>query len=259
MLSDWIKRLVAPKAQTNQAVDLSTLAPAEKFYAIGDIHGRLDLLQTLLPALDDDCPLVFVGDYVDRGGYSAHVLRQLRHLSTGPEKRAICLKGNHEDMLLGFLNDPRRLERVWLHNGGAQTLASFGLANTDLSEPETVAEQLQQAMGQPLLEWLLCQPLTWSSGNVTVVHAALDPSQEVDKQHARTCLWGHPRFPEKRRKDGRWVVHGHTIVDTPQIKNDVISIDTGAFLTDQLTAAEISTGTVRFISAGRTGIAKFSV
>ncbi|WP_245709736.1 metallophosphoesterase family protein [Ruegeria halocynthiae] len=235
------------------------LAPAEKFYAIGDIHGRLDLLQTLLTALDDDCPLVFVGDYVDRGDYSAQVLRHLRHLSAGPDKRAVCLKGNHEDMLLGFLDDPGRMERVWLHNGGAQTLASFGLADIDLSEPEVVAARLRQAMGQQLLDWLLYQPLTWTSGNVTVVHAALDPSHPVNKQHARTCLWGHPQFPQKLRMDGQWIVHGHTIVAAPKIEHDVISIDTGAFATNQLTAAEISPGSVRFISTGRSGISKFTV
>lgn len=259
MLTGWLKRLVAPNAVPDPAVDLSTLAPAEKFYAIGDIHGRLDLLQTLLSALDGDCPLVFVGDYVDRGGYSAQVLRQLHHLSTSPEKRTICLKGNHEDMLLGFLDDPRKMERVWLHNGGAQTLASFGLADVDLTNPEFVAEQLRRAMGQSLLEWLPSRPLTWTSGNVTVVHAALDPSQPIDKQHARTCLWGHPKFPEKRRQDGQWVVHGHTIVTDPQIKHDVISIDTGAFATNQLTAVEISAGSVRFISTGSAGVERFPV
>ncbi len=250
----WIKRLIAPKAASDQAVDLSTLAPDQRFYVIGDIHGRLDLLQTLLAALDDDCPLIFVGDYVDRGEYSAQVLRHLRHLGTGPEGRAVCLKGNHEDMLLGFLDDPARMERVWMHNGGVQTLASFGLSRINTSDPDAVAEQLRQAMGQPLLDWLQDRPLTWTSGNVTVVHAALDPAQPVDRQTARTCLWGHPRFPEKHRKDGQWVVHGHTIVTEPWIGHKVISIDTGAFATGHLTAAEISTGAVQFISTGRTGI-----
>ncbi len=259
MLTGWIKRLIASQTPPDQTVNLHSLAPTEKFYAIGDIHGRLDLLQRLLPALDNDCPVVFVGDYVDRGGYSAQVLRQLHHLDTNPETRAICLKGNHEDMLLGFLSDPTRMERVWLYNGGAQTLASFGLADIDQSNPQAVAEQLQQAMGQPLLDWLHDRPLTWTSGNVTVVHAALDPSQPVDRQQDRTCLWGHPHFRKKRRKDEQWVVHGHTIVDEARVEHDVISIDTGAFITDQLTAAEISPGSVRFISTTRAGIARVSV
>ncbi|WP_299949050.1 metallophosphoesterase [uncultured Ruegeria sp.] len=258
MLTGWIKRLVAPKAPSDQAVGLSALAPAEKFYAIGDIHGRLDLLQRLLPELEDDCTLVFVGDYIDRGECSAQVLRQLRHLDNNTDRRTTCLKGNHEDMLLGFLDDPKKFERVWLHNGGAQTLASFGLADIDLSEPEAVATELRKSMGEPLLEWLSDLPLTWTSGNVTVVHAALDPSQAIDRQHERTCLWGHPQFRKKQRKDEQWVVHGHTIVDQPRVERSVISVDTGAFVTDQLTAAEISPGSVRFISTTCTGIGRIS-
>ncbi len=258
MLSGWIKRIIAPGTPPDPTADLSLLAPAERFYAIGDIHGRLDLLQQLLSALDEDCPLVFVGDYVDRGAHSAQVLRQLHHLETSSDKNATCLKGNHEDMLLGFLDDPIRFERVWFHNGGAQTLASFGLAEIDLSDPTNVAIELRQTMGERLLEWLQDRPMTWTSGNVAVVHAALDPAQPIDKQQERTCLWGHPQFRKKRRKDGQWVVHGHTIVDRPQIKHNVISIDTGAFVTDQLTAAEISPGSVQFISTSRTGIERIS-
>ncbi|EEE35832.1 metallophosphoesterase [Rhodobacteraceae bacterium KLH11] len=257
MLPGWLKKLITPTGRTRQADDLSALAPAQRFYAIGDIHGRLDLLQTLLPALDDTCPLIFVGDYIDRGDYSAQVLHHLHHLSASSGGRVVCLKGNHEDMLLGFLDDPEKVARVWLHNGGQQTLASFGLASADLTNPEAVATQLQQAMGPSLLDWLRERPLIWTSGNVAVVHAALDPSRPVDKQQARTCLWGHQRFPEKRRKDGQWVIHGHTIVTDPQQENGVISIDTGAFATGQLTAAEIAAGSVRFISTGRNGV--FSV
>ncbi len=254
MLTGWIKRFFASQALPDMVIGTSSLAPTEKFYAIGDLHGRLDLLQMLLPALDGDCPTVFVGDYVDRGEHSAQVLRQLHHLDTRSEKKAICLKGNHEDMLLGFLDAPRKWERVWLHNGGAQTLASFDLTDIELSDPDAVAEALRGAMGQSLVDWLFDRPLTWTSGNVTVVHAALDPKQLVDGQQDSTCLWGHPQFRKKRRKDGQWVVHGHTIVDEPMIENDVISIDTGAFVTDRLTAAEISPGSVRFISASHTGI-----
>lgn len=258
MTPRWIKNLLMPKPAADSAGSLSTLAPAGRFYAIGDIHGRLDLLQTLLTALDQDVPLVFLGDYIDRGNYSAQVLRHLLHLSLTPDRKVVCLKGNHEEMLLGFLDHPQERQRIWMHNGGTQTLASFGLINTSDLAADAVAEQLRDAMGEPLLDWIRDRPLIWTSGNITAVHAALDPQKPLDEQAAQTCLWGHPDFTEKSRKDGQWIVHGHTIVDEPRVRGDVIAIDTGAFATDQLTAAEVSDGAVRFVSTSRSGIVRTS-
>lgn len=231
---------------------VTELAPDTSFYAVGDIHGRLDLLQTLLSQLDDDCPVVFVGDYVDRGDYSAQVLRQLRHLTDTSDGRVVCLLGNHEDMLLRFLEAPERAGRLWLTNGGLQTLASFGVGAIPMlptgDDAARAATQLRAAMGEEFLTWLANLPLTWASGNVTVVHAALDPRCPTGKQQRKTCLWGHPQFRKQSRRDGQWVVHGHTIVDEPRISGGVISIDTGAFATDHLTAARISKGGVHFTS-----------
>ncbi len=259
MVTGWIKNLFSAPREQDQGAALSTLAPAERFYAVGDIHGRLDLLQRLLATLDTDCPLVFVGDYVDRGEYSAQVLRHLRHLSANRDRQVICLMGNHEDMLLRFLDDPEGMARMWWHNGGQQTMTSFGIAagSTSTDEVNKIADRLRQEMGQPLLDWMQDRPLTWTSGNVTVVHAALDPSSPVDAQNRHACLWGHPRFPTQHRKDGQWVVHGHTIVTDPKVENRVVSIDTGAFATDHLTAAEISTRQIRFLSTDRNGVSRF--
>lgn len=250
MVKDWIKGLFA----RGTGDDPSGIAPDERFFAIGDIHGRLDLLQSLLARLDDDCTMVFVGDYVDRGDYSAQVLRQLHHLSETSGGRVVCLLGNHEEMLLRFIADPMRVKGLWFHNGGLQTLASFGIRDiADDANGQNVvaiAERLQAAMGEPLLNWLTDRPLIWSSGNVSVVHAALDPGKPVQNQLRQTCLWGHPRFRQTRRRDGQWVVHGHTIVESAKAMNGIISIDTGAFVTGRLTAAEIFEGGVRFTETG---------
>ncbi|WP_170605673.1 metallophosphoesterase family protein [Ruegeria arenilitoris] len=256
MLNGWIKNLFSASRSGKSGSALSTLAPAERFYAVGDIHGRLDLLQRLIASLDADCPLVFVGDYIDRGECSAQVLRHLYHLSGVKDREVICLLGNHEDMLLQFLKNPEAMARMWWHNGGRQTLASFGVADgTETTDRlNEIGEALRREMGQPLLEWIQDRPLTWTSGNVTVVHAALDPHRSVDKQSRKVCLWGHPQFPGPRRKDGQWIVHGHTIVTDPTVENQVISIDTGAFATNHLTAAEISSGQVRFLSTDRNGV-----
>ncbi|SHF18508.1 serine/threonine protein phosphatase 1 [Ruegeria intermedia] len=250
MLRSWIKKLVGASPTGNTA----TLAPEHRFYVVGDIHGRLDLLQQILTQLDPDVPVVFTGDYIDRGDHSAQVLRHLRHLSGGATRLVVCLLGNHEEMLLRFLHDPERTHRLWMRNGGYQTLLSFGLGGLtpDMTTDQAVgaADQLRRAMGAPLLDWLEGLPLSWSNGNVAIVHAALDPRKDCDRQSRDVCLWGHPEFLTRPRSDGMWVVHGHTIVPQPRIRNRVVSIDTGAFATGRLTAAEIGPGKVRFLNTG---------
>lgn len=247
----WIKNLLASALNRHAAKSPETLSPAETFYAIGDIHGRRDLLQTLLTSLDEAVPIVLLGDYVDRGPDSAGVLQLVMRLETLSDRSVTCLLGNHEDMLLRFLDDPFAYAAVWFRNGGTQTLASYGIADIDEFEiePDRVAHELAAAMGATMIRWLGTRPLIWTSGNVSAVHAAMDPSRALGNQPRRTCLWGHPKFPRKRRKDGQWVVHGHTIVDEPTVAGRVISVDTGAFDSGRLTAAEVSAGNIRFLTA----------
>ena len=256
MITDWIKRLVSRGTAGDHGADLADIAPARPFYVVGDIHGRLDLLETLLDQLKPDHPVVFVGDYIDRGGQAAQVLNLLQDLSNGSPQSFICLLGNHEEMMLRFIDDPKRMGGLWLHNGGLQTLASFGLS--DVTEPVSgadaiaLASRLRETVGEPLLSWLRNRPLTWTSGNVTAVHAAFDPALPLKDQTREVCLWGHPRFFLDARTDGQWVIHGHTIVATPRIYRQVISVDTGAFATDRLTAAEIRPGEINFHTTGET-------
>ncbi|MGI9368536.1 MAG: metallophosphoesterase family protein [Ruegeria sp.] len=251
MLKRWYNKLTGKVAAEYPGEPFPEISPDTRFYAIGDIHGRLDLLQSLLATLDADCPLIFVGDYIDRGEYGAQVLRHLHYLDESQSCDVVCLLGNHEEMLLRFVDDPKRAGRLWLHNGGLQTLASFGLSGISDStvgeDAIEVAARLREAMGERLLNWLQERPLTWSSGNVSVVHAALDPSSPLTEQHRQVCLWGHPKFQRVLRSDGQWVVHGHTIVEQPEVDRGVISIDTGAFFSNRLTAAEISKTGVRFL------------
>ncbi len=226
----------------------STIVPERPIQVIGDIHGRIDLLDKLLEVLDPSLPIVCVGDYVDRGEGSAEVLHRLRDRSD-----IICLMGNHEAMMLDFLADPNNNGSVWLRNGGLQTLASFGvsgLTETTKGEPvQAAAVALRFAMGDPLIEWIQRLPFSYVSGNVAVVHAAADPNAAVEHQSARHLLWGHPAFLSSRRRDGVWVVHGHTIVDAPHITKSRIPIDTGAYATGRLTAAVIKENSVEFVTA----------
>ncbi|EEX11423.1 metallophosphoesterase [Ruegeria lacuscaerulensis ITI-1157] len=252
MFRSWIKKLFGA-APTG---DVATLEPDHRFYAVGDIHGRLDLLQQILTMLEPDVPIVFAGDYIDRGEHSAQVLHHLRHLTSSGTRPVVCLLGNHEEMLLRFLDDPERTHRLWMRNGGIQTLLSFGLdgIEPDMAPDQAIglAARLRHAMGAQLLDWLRDRPLSWSNGNVAVVHAAFDPERDRTDQPREVCLWGHPNFLKKPRRDGVWVVHGHTIVSTPSIRHRVVSIDTGAFASGRLTAADIRAGEIRFLSTGST-------
>lgn len=252
MIIDFFKRFTAKAPEKEPDEPFPAIAPERMFYAVGDIHGRLDLLERLMERLNPEHPVVFVGDYIDRGGFGAQVLRFVQDLEQSPQREVICLLGNHEEMLLRFVDDPFRVGRLWLQNGGVQTLASFGLIGIEDDivgdTAARVSKQLREAMGEDQLDWLRARPLIWQSGNVAAVHAALDPSRPVESQERRNCLWGHPNFPRRRREDGQWVVHGHTIVPEPVVGEGVVSIDTGAFATDRLTAAVISSGKVQFVS-----------
>ena len=241
MITTWIAQKLNRKPSGR-----APLAPVAPFYAIGDIHGRADLLYRLLDRLDPALPVLCVGDYVDRGEHSAEVLRFLRDTPA-----ITCLKGNHEVMLLAFLDAPETGAN-WLRNGGLQTLASFaiaGLSESSKGAPLVQARTaLRAAMGEELIDWLRNLPLCWQSGNVAVVHAGADPATPIATQREDFLLWGHPDFTRTPRADGVWVVHGHTIVDTPSASDGRIAIDTGAFATNRLTAARIAAGEVSFIS-----------
>jgi serine/threonine protein phosphatase 1 len=228
--------------------------PTEPVIVIGDIHGRYDLLTVLLRNLRDEPTkkLIFVGDYIDRGEQSRAVLKTLMTRTQTAPKDTICLKGNHEQMMLDFLQRPQRRGRRWLRNGGLQTLSSYGIGGLTPSSPTDhvaeAAQHLRRALGGKTLRWLATMPTLWRSGNVAVVHAAADPNCDIDAQDNKTLIWGHERFLNNMRTDNTCVVHGHTVFETPVHTGSRISIDTGAYFSNTLTAAVIDpSGTVRFV------------
>lgn len=241
MLNRWFKRR-QPDPEPEPHFD--PITPDVPVIAIGDIHGRFDLLERL-PEPPAGTQVICVGDLVDRGEQSAQVLRALHE-----QPDIITLMGNHEQMMLKFIDNPKENGPRWLRYGGLQTLSSFGVSGVSQTSSgddlERARDALQGAMGEALLDWVINLPTSWVSGNVAFVHAAANPLIPIKDQESRTLLWGHEDFGRKRRRDGIWVVHGHTIVDTPTIKGGVVSIDTGAYATDKLTAATINNGEVEF-------------
>lgn len=234
-------------------------APGRPLYAIGDIHGRADLVEPLLEKIDADLDahgaadpvLVFLGDYVDRGDASAEVLTHVRDLSRSMPDNVVCLMGNHERMLLDFIDDPAHAGPFWLRHGGLQTLASFGIgdipADAEAEHLVAISARLRDSMAAGLETWLRDLPLIWTRGNVSCVHAAMDPHRPPDRQSPRVLQWGHPEFLTLPRDDRHWVIHGHTIVEAPRAEQGRISVDTGAWYTGRLSAAAVTGDGVRFL------------
>lgn len=241
MLKKWISR------RSGNSPAFPAIAPEAPFYLIGDVHGRADLLDAILDRIVPEHPLVLVGDYVDRGEDSASVLRTLVGRSN-----TFCIKGNHEEMLLSFLENPVTHGPRWLRYGGLQTLASYGIAGVTEtsrgSDLEMARNALRNAMGAETVFWLRNLPLTYRNGNIGVVHAGADPGVGLEGQLSEHLLWGHRDFHKVPRRDGLWIAHGHTIVDRAVAEKGIISVDTGAYATGRLTVGGIGDGDAEFLT-----------
>jgi len=231
------------------------LAPAERLAVVGDIHGCDRQLGELLGKIEAENPdrIVFVGDYFDRGEESAAVLERLFGLSRQAPERHVFLAGNHEEMMLRFLDDPAERARRWLRYGGLQTLASFGIGGlsdtADAAQALAARDRLAAALGPDRLAWLRALPRRFVSGNVAIVHAAADPALPIEAQDDKVLAWGHPDFARRNRDDGIWVVHGHTVTEEVRAESGRIDVDTGAFATGRLSAALIGPGSFAVLDA----------
>ncbi|WP_306114889.1 MULTISPECIES: metallophosphoesterase family protein [unclassified Roseovarius] len=246
-------RLLPPWRHKSRGFD-APIAPKSTFAVIGDVHGCDALLMRVLEQLRSEVPgipIVFVGDYVDRGPESAGVLSRVRRLTLGYPENMIALKGNHEAMMLDFIDFPARSGHRWLMNGGDRTLESCGIpVPADMqNESDLIAarDALMAQMDPAIITWLRALPLMWQSGNVVVTHAGGDPGKPIEPRRGHGLLWGHPDFLRKPRQDGLWMVHGHFIVDEAGVTAGRIAVDTGAYRTGHLSAAIIEAGEVRFI------------
>jgi serine/threonine protein phosphatase 1 len=242
-------------------------------YAIGDVHGRLDLLEDLLKQIAADIAvikpakkpvLVFLGDYVDRGAFSRGVIDCLLTLQALPDIELRVLKGNHEQAMLSYISDPE-FGPAWLQNGGAATLVSYGVAAPQTRIPVDVWQQAREAFAQALppehLDFLQGLELYVEYGDYLFVHAGLKPGVPIERQVEQDLLWIRNEFLEERRPFAKVVVHGHTPEPEPFLGEVRIGLDTGAYATGILTAARLH-GTERTIlqatAHGAAGMAKAS-
>ena len=223
---------------------MASLPPQTRVYAIGDIHGRADLLADLLARIDDDLqrrPIadvveVYLGDYIDRGADSCGVIDLLATRMV--RNRAVCLRGNHEVMLEAFLRDPESL-RDWAPMGALPTLDSYSVSLTPKKTPDELHRLLCERLPRAHHLFLQCLRDSFACGDFLFVHAGIRPSVPIAEQEARDMHWIRNDFLDCTDDHGCFVVHGHTPVPHPDIRSNRINIDTGAWRSGVLTCIAI--------------------
>jgi serine/threonine protein phosphatase 1 len=214
--------------------------PAElRIYAIGDIHGRLDLLNELLARISADIALrptarplyVFLGDYIDRGSASRETIDRL--IEHGKTHESVFLKGNHELIAIKCLSD-RGLFDQWLRLGGLETLVSYGVPAETLANGKQIAE-LQSAFhgALPQAHFRFFRDLknSFECGDFFFAHAGVKPNVELSRQKENDLLWIRGEFLMSKDDFGKIIVHGHTPTREIEVGPNRINIDTGAFAT----------------------------
>jgi len=230
-----------------------SLPRGERVYAIGDIHGRLDLLVQLAWAIErddsqrgkSDTTIVFLGDLVDRGPDSAMVLRAAR--DWGNRRRVRLITGNHEEM---FLKSFDKLETFghFLRFGGFETISSFGVDPAALrsAEMEDAQRMMVDAVPEADIAFVESFEDMVIIGDYVFVHAGLQPGKELGQQHIQNTRWIREPFLSNGRWHGHMVVHGHTITDDAALRPNRIGLDTGAYMSGKLTALGLE-GTARWL------------
>jgi serine/threonine protein phosphatase 1 len=221
-------------------------------YAVGDIHGRLDVLAPLVRDIAQDAAenggggepplLVFLGDYVDRGPESRGVIDLILELRAARRFEVRALKGNHEEALLQFLDDPS-FGSTWAEHGGATTLSSYGVQppaqRTDAEAWARARVAFAAALPPDHRRFYETLELMVTEGDYAFVHAGVRPGVALADQLERDLLWIRQDFLEERGRFEKVIVHGHTPLETPQLTPTRLGVDTGAYATGVLTAIRL--------------------
>jgi serine/threonine protein phosphatase 1 len=220
-------------------------------YAVGDVHGRYDVLIPLLHDIAQDALvtrpeqrplLVFLGDYVDRGPESRQVVDLVLKLQADGAFEIAALKGNHEEALLQFLAEPA-FAMTWMEHGGGATLTSYGvepcLMRTDAGGWEMVRDIFVGVLPQAHRRFYEQLELVRIVGDYAFVHAGVRPGVGLDVQAAHDLLWIRYEFLNDRGPHDKVIVHGHTPAEEPQMLKHRLGLDTGAYATGVLTAVRL--------------------
>jgi serine/threonine protein phosphatase 1 len=228
-------------------------------YAIGDVHGRLDLMEALLAQIEDDNRLrgeaktwiIFLGDLVDRGPDSCGVINRLLNRPV-PNAQSVYIKGNHEEFFLVALSGDATIIPQWLTYGGRECVESYGISNGWMlnAKPGEIVERLASQVPASHVRFLEGMADTFKFGDYLFVHAGIRPGVELQNQVSRDLRWIREGFLDDRADHGIMVVHGHTIVEDVEQHPNRIAIDTGAYRSGTLTALGLE-GSERWILQAR--------
>lgn len=233
-------------------------AEATVVYAVGDLHGRFDLLLAMESLIARDLAetqparavVCHLGDYIDRGPQSAQIIE---HLGTTPgpgDATRVFLKGNHEDRMLAFLADPEANGAGWLLYGGREALASYGLSLADAPDPAAwrqVRDALIETLPAAHLQFLQALRLAFVWRDYIFVHAGLNPDRPLEAQDAHDLMWIREPFLKSNHVWSHRIVHGHVVVPEPELHANRIAIDTGASRTGRLTTLVVTDAPPRLL------------
>ena len=236
-----------------------SLPDGRRLYCIGDIHGRLDLLDELHEMIRADADgfggskgLIYLGDYIDRGAQSKQVLDLLVEQPMGGFD-VVHLLGNHEQAMVDFLAAPQSAA-AWLNFGGQVTLLSYGVGLGRLQmlrQVDLLRDELEAKLPPAHLEFIASCRLLHTEGSYCFAHAGIRPGIPPEEQVAEDLLWIREDFTHSRADHGCIVVHGHSISEEVELLPNRIGIDTGAFYTGMLTALVLEGGEQRLLQTGR--------
>ncbi len=232
--------------------------PGERIYAIGDIHGRLDLFEELLARIERDSaarpPLptrcIVLGDFIDRGPQSRALIERLAGLDPA---RFVVLRGNHEAALLDTLHGDHDAAELWARFGGVATLTSFGVPadSIDAEDSGALIALARRVIPAPLVDWLAQRPLSVSAGGYFFVHAGVRPGVALARQAEADLLWIRDDFTRSQAAHGAIIVHGHSIREAGvEIMPNRIGVDTGAYRTGRLSAVGLEGDAVWTLATG---------
>ncbi len=240
----------------NPEAALPAVPSDERVYAIGDIHGRLDLLDALIDAIeqeDAEAPaaettVILLGDLIDRGADSAGVIRRAREWQGQRKVRILC--GNHEEMFLRSFKDAE-IMRHFLRHGGRQTLLSYGVDRDALADASIEKAQKLMNRAVPGADRVYISGFEdiIEIGDYVFVHAGVDPEVPLEAQRKSDLRWIREPFLSYAEPLEKVVVHGHTISNLPEDRGNRIGIDTGAYSSGRLTALVLEGSCRRFIEA----------
>lgn len=232
----------------NKEVPVLSVPEDTRVYCIGDIHGRHDLLIQLFGRII----IVYLGDFIDRGMDSKAVVDTLIN-EVWPGVEYVFLRGNHEQSLLSFLQE-ESVGRPWITFGGQATLASYGVhfpkIPTRRQDFLSIQGKLRDKIPESHIDFFRNTTISYEIGSYFFAHAGVRPSYPLSRQKHEDIMWIRDEFLNSKKNFEKIVVHGHTVVNKPEILPNRIGIDTGAYATGVLTCLVLEKDRQRLIQTG---------